>query len=108
MLTAGCPDPKFAMQGPDISVVQLFTDSDSRVQRPEPFHETVTPVKPEEVPSEGLSLVVSGRLEPLADGRAVRCSATVGTPVCIISTLIDRVAIEDPARAVVLGEWGAS
>jgi hypothetical protein len=106
MLAAGCPDPKFAMQGLAISVVQLFTETDSRVQRPESSHEAVTPLNPEEIPSQGLSLVISGRLEALADGRAVHCSATNGPPACIISTLIDRVAIEDPARSVVLGEWG--
>ena len=109
MLSAGCPDPKFAMQGPAISVVQLFTESDSRVQRPQPSHETVTPLKPQEVPAQGLSLVISGRLKALPDGRAIHCSAAAGQPACIISTLIDRVAIEDPARnGVVLGEWGAS
>lgn len=109
MLSAGCPDPRFAMGGPAISVVQLFTESDSRVQRPEPSHEVVTPLKPEEMPSQGLSLVISGRLESLSNGRAIHCSATTGAPSCIISTLIDRVAIEDPARGrVVLGEWGAS
>jgi hypothetical protein len=108
MLTAGCPNPKFAMGGPAISVVQLFTESDSRVQRPELSHEAVTPMKTEDVPVQGLSLVISGRLEPLADGRAVHCSATSGAPACIVSTLIDRVAIRDPAReGVVLGEWGA-
>jgi hypothetical protein len=108
MLKAGCPDPEFAMPGPAISVVQLFTEEDSRVQRPEPSHEVVSPLKPEEVPAQGLALVISGRLETFTDGRAVHCTATSGAPACIISTLIDRVAIEDPARASVLGEWGAS
>jgi hypothetical protein len=69
----------------------------------------VTPLKPQEVPAQGLSLVISGRLKALPDGRAIHCSAAAGQPACIISTLIDRVAIEDPARnGVVLGEWGAS
>lgn len=109
MLSAGCPDSKFDMGGPAISLVQLFTKTDSRVQRPEPSHEVVVPMKPEELPSQGLSLVISGRLESLPGGGAIRCSAAGNRPSCIISTLIDRIAIEDPARdRIVLGEWGAS
>ena len=55
-----------------------------------------------------LTLVLSGRLKPLADGRAIRCVATDGPPACTISTVIDQVAIEDPSRDVTLAKFGAS
>lgn len=110
MLADGCPDPAFAAMadGPAITITQLFTTSDSRVQRPEASYEAVTRLTPEELPVKGLNLILSGRLEPLADGRAIRCSANDGPPSCMISSIIDRVAIEDPARNIVLAQFGGS
>lgn len=110
MLTDGCPDPKFApmADGPAMTVMQLFTSSDSRVQRPESSYEAVAQVKEDQLPTQGLNLVLSGRLEPFADERAIRCAATDGAPACIVSSVIDRVSIEDPVRGDVLGEWGSN
>ena len=110
MLADGCPDPRFAAmsQGPAIAITQLFTADDSRVQRPETVYEAVAQVMPNELPSKGLNLVLSGRLKAFADGRAIRCAATDGPPACIISSVIDRVAIEDPIRNVTLAEFGTS
>jgi hypothetical protein len=62
----------------------------------------------DQLPTQGLSLVVSGRLKPLPDERAIRCAAIDSPPVCIISSVIDRVAIEDPVRKATLAEWGGS
>jgi hypothetical protein len=110
MLADGCPEPGFVAmsEGPTIAIAQLFTSSDSRVQRPENSYEAVSPIVVDQLPAQGLSLVVSGRLKPLPDERAIRCAAVDGPPVCIISSVIDRVAIEDPVRKVTLAEWGGS
>lgn len=110
MLADGCPAPSFAAMadGPIITITQFFTTSDSRVQRPEMSYEAVTQVTPEELPVNGLNLILSGRLKPLADGRAIHCSANDGPPSCIVSSIIDRVAIEDPARNVILAQFGGS
>ena len=110
MLTDGCPDPRFAAmaEGPAIAITQLFTASDSRVQRPEESYEAVAQVTAAQLPTRGLNLILSGRLKPLADGRAIRCAASDGPPACVISTVIDRVGIEDPVRNVTLAEFGGS
>ncbi len=110
MLSDGCPDPSFAAMadGPAIAIAQLFTASDSRVQRPKASYEAVAQATTEELPTKGLNLILSGRLEPLADGRAIRCAASDGPPACIISSVIDRVAIEDPIRKATLAEFGSS
>lgn len=109
MLTDGCPDPTFApMDGPAMAVVQLFTSSDSRVQRPEASYEAVAQVEEDRLPAQGLNLVLSGRLEPLSDARAIRCAASDGAPACIVSSVIDRVTIEDPVSGETLGKWGPS
>ncbi|MDQ3078510.1 MAG: hypothetical protein M3R03_00725 [Pseudomonadota bacterium] len=109
MLADGCPDPGFAAmsEGPTIALAQLFTSSDSRVQRPKNSYEAVSQIVPDQLPTQGLSLVVSGRLKPLADERVIRCAAIDGPPFCIISSVIDRVAI-DPVRDATLAEWGGS
>lgn len=110
MLADGCPDPRFASMadGPAITITQLFTASDSRVQRPQASYEAVAQVTPEELPTKGLTLILSGRLKPLADGRAIRCAAGDGPPACVISSIIDRVTIEDPVRQVTLADFGSS
>ena len=110
MLVDGCPNPRFSSmaEGPVIAITQLFTASDSRVERPEASYDAVAQVLGEELPTKGLNLVLLGRLKPLGDGRAIRCAANKGPPACIISSVIDRVAIEDPVRNVTLAEFGKS
>lgn len=115
MMADGCPDPRFAAMadGPAIAITQMFTASDSRVERPEASYEAVAQVTPEELPTKGLNLILSGRLKPLANGRAIRCAALDGAasdapPACIVSSVIDRIAIEDPVRNVILAEFGRS
>ena len=110
MLSDGCPDRRFISRadGVAIAITQLFTADDSRVERPEASYEAVARVMAEELPAKGLNLIVSGRLKPLGDGRAIRCAASNGSPACIVSSVIDRVAIEDPVRNVTLAEFGNS
>lgn len=110
LLTASCPIARFGAlaDGPTIAIVQLFSKSDSRVQRPERKFEAVVPEAGDQLPRQGLDLVLAGRLEPLADNRPIHCAAAEGAPVCIVSSKIDRVAIEDPARDAVLAEWTPS
>jgi hypothetical protein len=110
MLVDGCPDPRFASMadGPAIAITQLFTANDSRAQRPQASYETVAQVTPDELPTKGLTLILSGRLKPLGDGRAIRCAASDGPPACVISSIIDRVTIEDPVRKINLADFGNS
>jgi hypothetical protein len=109
LLTAGCPAQPFGAMAagePTIVIAQLFTAADSRPQRPERAYELTQAIEPNEQPSDGLDLVLSGRLAELPDGRPIHCAAQEGAPACIVSTKIDRVAIENPASGDVLGEWG--
>lgn len=109
LVTAGCPAAGFAAVSPDapaITIAQLFTDADSRVQRPQRDYALTRPIAPNEQPGDGLDLIVSGRLAELADGRPIHCAAADGAPACIVSARIDRVAIENPASGELLGEWG--
>jgi len=110
LLTAGCPVAGFgavATAEPVIVVAQLFTEADSRVQRPQRDYDLTKQVEPDQQPSDGLDLVVSGRLTELADGRPIHCAAQGGAPACIVSARIDRVAVENPATEELLGEWGS-
>lgn len=109
LLVSGCPKPGFggmAAGEPTILVAQLFTDTDSRVQRPEASYELTKAMEPADAPSDGLDLVIAGRLTELSDGRPIHCAAQDGPPACIVSARIDRVAIENPVSGAVLGEWG--
>jgi hypothetical protein len=109
LLSAGCPQPVFAKMAsgqPTIVIAQLFTADESRAQRPGGEYELTKPMKPEEVPKEGLDLIVSGRLSELADGRSIHCGARDGAPVCMVAVNIDRVAFARPGSDEPLGEWG--
>jgi hypothetical protein len=108
LLSAGCPAPQFATafrSGPVIAVSQLLTSDDSRVQRPQKTYEITKTVDPAAKPTEGLDLVISGRLAELADRRVIHCGPTDGAAACIIAAKFDRVAIENPVDRVVLGQW---
>lgn len=108
LLTAGCPAAQFAGMSagqPTIAVAQLFTSQDSRVQRPETSYDVTKAIEEKEKPRQGLDLVIAGRLSELSDGRVIRCAATDGPPVCIVSAKFDRVAIENPTSGEILGEW---
>lgn len=110
MLTTGCPNPAFATMagGPGIAIVQLFTDSDSRAQRPQATYEAVAQVTREELPAKGLDLILSGRLKARSDGNVIDCAGSGVAPGCIIYSVIDRVIIEDPIRQEIIAEFGAS
>lgn len=109
LLGAGCPVGPFrAVESgaPAIVIAQLFTGTDSRVQRPQSDYELTKSLEPNRQPGDGLDLVLSGRLAELADGRPIHCAASGPAPACVVSATIDRVAIENPASATLLGEWG--
>jgi hypothetical protein len=108
LLSAGCPTPQFATNSasePTIAVAQLFTSDDSRVQRPEKTYEITKVIDQSNKPTQGLDLVVAGRLATLSDGRMIHCAALDGPAACIIGAKFDRVAIENPVNRAVLGEW---
>lgn len=106
--------PETAASTPDqrqleVGLAQFFTSEDSRVQlRSRPF-EAVHKVEEKSLPgTQGLHLVLSGRLKELPDGRVIACMAPHPSrrPVCIASVEFDRVLVEDPATQSALGEWG--
>ena len=107
LLQSGCPTDEFASAtgGFPLTIVQLFTSADSRVRRPPGTFDMTLATEPGEVPKDGLDLVLEGRLEPMADQRPIHCAAADGLLACIISAKIGRVAVEDPTRKAVIGEW---
>ena len=108
LLSAGCPAPQFAAQSaiePTITVAQLFTGQDSRVQRPQQSYDITKKIDDSQKPAQGLDLVIAGRLAGLSDDRPIHCAFAQGPPACIISAKFDRVSIQNPADGSVLGEW---
>jgi hypothetical protein len=108
LLSAGCPAPQFARQTtvePTIAVAQMFTGQDSRVQRPLQSYAITKKIDDAQKPTQGLDLVIAGRLSGLSDERPIHCAFAQGPPACIIAAKFDRVSIENPVDGSVLGEW---
>jgi hypothetical protein len=108
LLSPGCPAPQsvpVSASGPTIAVAQLFSSDDSRVQRPEHSYEITRKIDDSAQPTQGLDLVLRGRLSQMSDGRVIHCAVTAGPPACIVSAKFDRVAIENPVDGSVLGDW---
>lgn len=108
LLTAGCPAPQLgplAPVEPTIAVAQMFTDQDSRIQRPQQSYEITKKVDPAQKPAQGLDLVIAGRLAPLSDQRPIHCAFAQGPPACVIAAKFNRVSIQNPVDGSVLGEW---
>jgi hypothetical protein len=109
LLQTGCPVgavPIAADPPQQLSIVQLLTEQDSRVQRLSAKYDIVKEVEAAEVPRKGLDLVVEGRLELLEDGRAIHCTPAVSPPNCIISAKFDRISVVEPQTRDLLAEWG--
>ena len=94
---------------PTVGLAQYFTADDSRVKRRSgrAYESVVRIAGPEEVPKDGLTLVLEGRFRAWPDGRVVRCwgSGVNGPPSCVASVQLDRAAIERPADNGLLAEW---
>lgn len=61
--------------------------------------------------SAGFRVKLSGRLARMRDGGPVRCRQPAGPeqrPICLISVLMDEIAIENPAGDVTLATWSPS
>jgi hypothetical protein len=100
------PPPAVARQA---GLAQYFTADDSRVGRRSgrPYVATETVQSPEELPRNGLILVLEGRLEAWPDGKVIRCtgSGRDRPPACIASALLDRAAFLQPGDDAVIAEW---
>jgi hypothetical protein len=91
-----------------VLLVHVSTDQDSRVGRPLETYRAVKQLPPEEVPAQGLDLIVEGRLRALA-GQVIRCQAAGAAqrPDCLVFVRIDGARLMDPARSAVIAEWSA-
>ena len=108
LLSAGCPTQQIGpvtQVEPTIAVAQMFTEQDSRVQRPQQSYDLTKKIDNSQKPAQGLDLVIAGRLSPLSDGRPIHCAFAQGPPACIIAAKFDRVSIQNPVDGSTLGEW---
>jgi hypothetical protein len=107
LLTSACTPPST----PDgsLAIVELFHAEGSRAARPPEAYRLTERIEGGGVPEGGLDFVLSGRMEPLPDGKAISClpGETGARPQCLISVKVDRAAVEDPATRETLAEWGA-
>ena len=107
LLDAACA-PAAEADG-SLAIVELFHADGSRAARPPEAYRLTERIEGAGVPEGGLDFVLSGRMEPLPDGKAISClpSEEGGRPQCLISVKVDRAAVEDPAAKDTLAEWGA-
>jgi hypothetical protein len=91
-----------------VGLATVFGPNSSRLnRRGERPYELTLPVSDAARPTQGLQLVLEGRLTALPDGRLIACRSASPDqrPVCLIGAQIDRVAVRDPASQRSLGEW---
>jgi hypothetical protein len=94
---------------PTVGLAQYFTADDSRVKRRSgrAYESVVRIAGPEEMPKNGLTLVLEGRFRAWPNGRVIRCwgSGVSQPPSCVASVHLDRAAIERPENNGMLAEW---
>lgn len=112
VLANGCPTAEYAAAAGftnlRFGLVQRTGSDVPRSRQLLDSYEIVKKIAPEEVPAEGLDLIVRGRLETGSDGRAIRCAPRGGTIECLASASIGLVTIEDPAKRRLIAEWGGT
>ena len=109
VLANGCPTSDYAavagFTNLRFGIVQRSDPQANRAGQLLESYEIVKKIAPEAVPTDGLDLIVRGRLETAADGRAIRCSPRGGVVECFANATIDHVGIEDPVRSQLVAEW---
>lgn len=101
-----------AASSPSLAIAQFFTSADTRTQRRDnrPYRATSVLAEGELPSKDGYDLVISGRLQRLADGRVIACRITSAAipPSCIVSAQFDTVAIAAPGSRQPIARWSGS
>ena len=107
LLTPACAAPSTG--GAAVAIAELFSAEGSRASRPPKSYRITKRVENGALPAGGLDFVLSGRMEPLPDGKVIHClpGEPGARPQCLISVKVDRAAVENPADRQTLAEWGA-
>ncbi len=109
ILSAGCPSADFAaVPAPSslrFGVVQRTDPQGARSRQLLESYEVTKKIAPEEVPAQGLDLIVRGRLETGGEG-PIRCAPRGGIVECLALATIGLVSVEDPANGRLIAEWG--
>ena len=98
------------LPGQTLAIAQFFTGNDRRaaLRSGRPF-ETVQRVALGKFDaSRGFRLVVTGRIDRVPGGEAVRCIQPAGIeqrPICVVAAVLDEVRIENPIDTKVLATW---
>lgn len=109
-----CPRPstqsaKDEPAPPVAGIAEYFTKDDSRVRsRSGRAYSAVEKLGEDDaLPSDGLVLLLEGRLTAWPDGRVIRCSGDgrLRPPACIASAHLDRAAVLRPVTDDVIAEW---
>lgn len=109
LLSAGCPSAEYAgaqaTANMRFGIVQRTDPQGARSRQLLESYEVTKKIAPEQVPPEGLDLIVRGRLETGGEG-PIRCAPRGGMVECLALSTIDLVSIEDPSNGRLIAEWG--
>lgn len=108
-----CPaqpeEENISQAAPTVGLAQYFTADDSRVRRRSGrAYESVVRISgSDELPKNGLTLLLEGRFRGWPNGRIIRCWGTgvSSPPSCVASVQMDRAVIERPDDNSSLVEW---
>lgn len=97
------------LPGQTLGLVQLTTAATPRqMRRDGKPYQAVVKLAADEIPSDGLALRLTGRLDRFPDGLPVRCRQAGGReqrPICLIAVSLDEVAIRNPDDGETLAAW---
>lgn len=100
-----------AVGAPRTGIAQLFARSDARTGRrnQRAYEATVTLTGNERPSEQGYTLILSGRLKEVGDGRVIICRSLRPDrpPDCVVSASFDRVRFEAAGGGAVLAEWSS-
>lgn len=96
--------------GGKVTLVQRFSEEESRASRLPAEFRLVKRVSAEVRPTQGLDFVLLGRLAEGPDGRVIQCSVPPGggRPDCLVSVAIDSARVQEPVSGEILSSWGDS
>lgn len=109
LLSTGCASAEYAtVQATTplrFGIVQRTDPQGARARQMLDSYEVTKKIAPESVPTQGLDLVIRGRLEA-GGGGPIRCMPRGGMVECLALSTIDLVSIEDPSNGRLIAEWG--
>lgn len=109
LLRSGCPAADYAAVTPSsalrFGLLPLHVTNAPRDEALLPSYAIVKKIAPDAVPTQGLDLILRGRLDSEGDAPVIVCVPSTNAIDCRATATFETISIEDPSNGRLIAEW---